>query len=144
MASGNFKAAGEPSIRGVMRMWRLGVVLLLQSASAYAQSDIDRSLAQLDPETRLEQICSLEAMRRINSDKNPHHPDRAVIYAISKPAMKGDLISGDGGAFRSRGKWYQFSYTCRTSTDHMRVSEFTYQFGAPIPEDKWDDYGLWR
>jgi hypothetical protein len=38
--------------------------VLAAITSASAQSGIDRSLAQLDPETRLEQIRSLEAMRR--------------------------------------------------------------------------------
>jgi len=125
-------------------MQRLAIAFIFLSVPAHAQSSFDESLARLDPETRLEQICSLEAMKRINRDKNPYHSDRAVIYAVSKPELKDDSISGDGGAFRSRGKWYQFSYVCRISTDHMRVSEFSYRLGTPIPEDKWDEYGLWR
>jgi hypothetical protein len=49
-----------------------------------------------------------------------------------------------GGAFRSRGKWYQFSFTCRSSADYMKVLSFRYQLGAVIPEDKWETYGLFK
>jgi hypothetical protein len=78
------------------------VVLTVSLSQPEAQ--INHALERLDPSTRLEQICSLEAMNRVDRDKNPYHPDRAVMYAVSQPRLNGNLLSGDGGAFRSRGK----------------------------------------
>ena len=92
------------------------------------------SLKKLDPQTRLEQVCDLEAMSRIDRDANPYHPDRAKTDVISHPVHAGDTVTGKGGAFRSKGRWYSFSFACKGSADHMKV----------IPESKWAALGLWR
>lgn len=102
------------------------------------------SLSKLDPATRLEQICDLQAMKRINKDANPYHPDRAKADVISHPKHINNVITGNGGAFRSGGRWYQFSFTCKGSSDRMSVESFTYKIGKEIPESKWAIYGLWR
>jgi hypothetical protein len=102
------------------------------------------SLKRLDPQTRLEQVCDLEAMSRIDRDASPHHPDRAKTDVLSHPRHSGDTVTGSGGAFRSKGKWYAFSFTCKGSPDHMTVLSFSYKIGEPIPESKWASLGLWR
>lgn len=109
-----------------------------------ADSRFAASLKRLDPATRLEQVCDLEAMRRIDRDANPHHPDRAKTDVISHPQHIGDMVKGSGGAFRSKGKWYAFSFVCKGSPDHMQVQSFSYKIGPLIPESKWAAYGLWR
>jgi hypothetical protein len=111
-------------------------------ASAAGKRGEDR-LATLDPMTRLEQVCAMETMARVHKDNNPHRPDRAIIYALSAPVIKGDTMIGDGGAFRSKGKWYRYSFTCKVTADRMAVSSFSYKIGDPIPEDKWETYGLY-
>lgn len=102
------------------------------------------SLSKLDPNTRLEQICDLHAMKRIDQDPNPYHPDRAKADVISHPRHVKDSIIGNGGAFRSQGRWYQFSFECKGSPDRMHVVSFNYKIGKVIPESKWAEYGLWR
>jgi hypothetical protein len=102
------------------------------------------SLKRLDPQTRLEQVCDLEAMSRIDRDASPHHPDRAKTDVLSHPRHAGDIVTGSGGAFRSRGRWYAFSFTCKGSPDHMKVLSFSYRIGEAIPESKWAALGLWR
>jgi hypothetical protein len=118
---------------------------LAGSVAAQAEkSRFDRSLQHLDPTTRLEQICAIETMARVNRDDNPYRPDRAVIHALSRPQLSGDTVSGTGGAFRSHGKWYQYSFVCQTTPDHMKVSAFSYKIGGVIPEDQWEAHGLYR
>jgi hypothetical protein len=102
------------------------------------------SLLKLDPNTRLEQACDYEAMKRIDRDPNPYHPDRAKTDVISTPQHVGDTVKGNGGAFRSQGQWYTFSFVCKGAPDHLRVLSFTYTIGKLIPESKWASYGLWR
>ncbi len=109
-----------------------------------AAKRLEQSLQRLDPATRFEQVCDLEAMARIRRDPNPHRPDRAVGSAVSEVRVEGNTMQGTGGAFRSKGKWYLFSFTCRTTPDHMKVEAFAYRLGIEIPEEKWEDYGLWR
>lgn len=132
--------------QSVMKRFIIAVTLVpVLAASAHAEkSRFDRSLEHLDPTTRLEQICAVETMARVNRDDNPYRPDRAVIYAVAKPKISGDTLTGSGGAFRSGGKWYQYSFTCKTTPDHMRVTDFKYKVGNSIPEKLWDSYGLYR
>ena len=102
------------------------------------------SLKKLDPETRLEQVCDLEAMSRIGRDAKLYRPDRAKTDVISHPQHMGDTVKGTGGAFRSKGKWYAFSFVCKGSPDHMQVLSFSYKIGDVIPESKWAALGLWK
>jgi hypothetical protein len=129
--------------RGIMKAL-VSVLIAVAAAAPASAGTIERSLARLDPLTRLEQICSIEALVRVDHDNNPYRPDRAVIYALSKPQIDGDTLSGEGGALRSQGKWYQFSFRCQSTADHMHVTKFTYKLGKAIPQDKWQAYGLWE
>jgi hypothetical protein len=119
-------------------------VLLTSVACQAADKRFEAMLRRLDATTRLEQICDYEAMRRIRRDPNRYRPDRVVANAVSQPAIDGTVITAPGSAFRSKGKWYRFSFTCKTSPDRMKVLNFHYQLGAEIPEEKWTAYGLWR
>ena len=118
--------------------------LMMTPVSAANDARFEAILTRLDPSERLEQICDYAAMKYINRDKNPYRPDRAVIESIAPAHVRGDTVRGEGGAFRSKGEWYQFSFTCQTSPDRLKVLSFDYKIGAKIPESKWDDYGLWR
>ena len=125
------------------RVWMAMIACTMSGVSLAAESRPEAALRRLDPETRFEQVCDLEAMNKIDRDKNSYHPDRAVIDAISAATINGDTMQGSGGAFRSAGKWYQFSFTCRTSPDRMKVLFFSYRVGAPIPQDEWASHGLY-
>ncbi len=122
-----------------------GLPMVMAATAAVAMDPrFAASLKRLDPETRLEQVCDLEAMNRISRDDNPFHPDRAKTDVLAHPVHAGDVVKGTGGAFRSKGRWYAFAFTCKGSPDHMRVLSFTYKIGDLIPESKWASLGLWR
>jgi hypothetical protein len=120
------------------------VFSVISASSLAADSRTAAMLRGLDPTTRFEQACDIEAMNRIGKDGAPFHPDRAVIDAVSGTKVSADTMEGAGGAFRSGGKWYQFSFTCHTTPDRMKVLFFSYKVGTLIPEGKWEAYGLWR
>jgi len=122
----------------------LPVSLLPVSLPAQAQTRDDSFLEKLDDSTRLEQVCSLEAMLRMKRDKTSYRPDRAIIHAMAEPKRNGDTLTGEGGAFRSKRKWYQFSFVCKSEPGHMKVTEFKYTLGNEIPGDKWEQYGLYE
>jgi hypothetical protein len=115
----------------------------MATQAAAADSRFERTLRNLAPSARLEQICDYAAMQRIRAT-GKYRPDRAVGYAITEGKISGNTVEADGAAFRSRGKWYRLSYICKTSPDRMKVLSFDYKIGPPIPEEKWSAYGLWR
>jgi hypothetical protein len=133
-------------------MKKLVLGLLLASVAATPASALaagkhkrlEAQLLRLDPATRAEQVCDIEAMRRIKRDPSPYRPDRAVLAATSNPETNGHTIQGTGGAFRSKGKWYNFSFKCEVSDDHMKVLAFEYKLGEAIPEEQWAKDGLWE
>lgn len=109
------------------------------------QKQLEHALKQLDPATRLEQVCDAEAMKRIGKDhRKTYRPDRSVLSALSEPKVKDDTISGEGGAFRSRKKWYRYSFTCKTTEDRLRVTDFEYKIGDEIPPTQWSRHGLYQ
>ena len=128
----------------------LGSVLLAGiAATSAAAADkkaarFAESLKNLDLETRLEQICDYEAMQRIGRDAKGFRPDRSQSNAVSEPVHEANTLIAKGAAFRSKGQWYQFSFTCKGAPDHLTVLSFAYQIGEPIPEQKWEEYGLWK
>ena len=110
---------------------------------ASAEAKFQTALGRLDPQTRLEQVCDLEAMKRLKQEKK-FPADRAQGAASAEPKTEGHTLTATGGAFRSKGAWYELSFLCQASPDHMKVLSFEYQTGKAIPESKWEDYGLWR
>lgn len=122
----------------------LMVVLLSVAPAAAMDARFAASLQKLDPQTRLEQVCDLEAMSRIAKDAKLYRPDRAKTDVVSHPKHSGHTVKGSGGAFRSKGRWYSFSFECKGTPDHMKVLSFSYKIGELIPESKWAAYGLWR
>ena len=110
-------------------------------SKAVASEKFRKALDRLDPQTRLEQVCDLEAMNRIKKDQK-YSPDRAQGAASADPKTDGHKLTATGGAFRSKGDWYELSFVCEASPDHMKVLSFEYQTGKSIPKTKWEEYGL--
>jgi len=124
------------------------VALVLCGGSAAAsdrrQKQLENLLKRLDPATRLEQVCDAEAMKQINLEHREFRIDRSVASAITEPRVKGDTLSGTGAAFRSRGKWYRYSFTCTAEPGRLRVISFEYKLGDEIPEAQWSQHGLYQ
>ena len=123
-------------------VFALGLLVPGVTVASAIDAKVERMLKQLDPDARFEQICDLEAARRIGEDKS-YRPERAVVSALGEPKVANATMTGSGGAFKSKGQWYQFSFKCETTEDHMKVQAFSFQIGEPIPPEKWEPHGLW-
>ena len=126
-----------------MRLALASAVLIHCAVPAIANdARVERMLRQLDPDARFEQVCDLEAMKRIGKDRT-YRPERSIVGALETPKVVNSTMSGNGGAFKSKGQWYQFSFKCETSPDHMKVQAFSVQVGEPIPPEQWEANGLY-
>ena len=120
-------------------------VLLAGSLPALAFSaSLTKQLEKLSGTTRFVTACGLQALIEISKDKNGYRPEHAPVDALSQPKIKGDTMTGDGGALRSRDKWYRFSFTCTATPDHLQVKSFTYKIGKPIPKEQWVSFNLYQ
>ena len=122
----------------------IGFVTVIAAHAAAADARFERSLLMLAPSERLEQLCDYTAMTHIRADERHFRPDRAVANAMKEVIHKNHTIVARGGAFRSRGKWYEMSYTCTAEPQHLKVESFNYKIGGEIPQAKWASYGLWQ
>ena len=120
----------------------LALVVASHADAAKLDAGAIASLKKLDPGTRLEQRCDMEAMARIQKDKKGYAPERVVASASSESVADGNLLKGAGAAVRSKGKWYRLSFTCKTSADHLDVLSFDYEIGDAIPKESWEEYNL--
>ncbi|WP_343313302.1 DUF930 domain-containing protein [Brucella sp. BE17] len=112
------------------------VPVFAMNASMQAQ------LEKLDPETRLEQRCDVEAMERIAREHSNYDVDKALAYAFSDTVVKKNVLRADGAAFRSREHWYQLSYICKTDDAHIKVLSFEYKIGPEVPQSQWSKHYL--
>ncbi|MFQ0815541.1 hypothetical protein AVM02_06680 [Brucella anthropi] len=99
-------------------------------------------LEKLDPATRLEQRCDVEAMERITREQHRFSVDKVLAYAFSDPVTKKNSIKADGAAFRSREHWYKLSFACKTDDEHINIVSFRYDIGDEVPQDQWDRHYL--
>ena len=122
----------------------IGMAIVTAAHAAGPDAHMERVLKLLEPTDRLEQLCDFTAMNYIRKDSRRFHPDRAVASAIRAPKIGRNRIDANGGAFRSRGHWYEMNYSCAATPDHMQVLSFKLSIGGEIPESKWAGYGLWE
>jgi hypothetical protein len=129
-----------------MRKFGLAIAALIIVAghAVAAESRFERSLKMLEPTERLQQVCDYTAMKKINDAPNGLRPDRAVGDARAQTIVNQHTLEAKGAAFRSHHIWYELSYTCTASPDHMKVLSFQFKIGPAIPESKWASYNLWK
>ncbi|MFK4825141.1 DUF930 domain-containing protein [Paenochrobactrum sp. BZR 588] len=119
----------------------VGTVFFAMPANAMTALEIAQ-LKKLDPATRLEQRCDVEAMEAVGRSEPGFSPDKVLAYAFAEPSIKPQSIVAKGAALRSRNQWYRLSYTCETDTDRMTILSFKYKLGDIVPHDQWDAHYL--
>lgn len=130
-----------------MRLTRSLVLLLILAGStqtALADASMDRVLKELEPEERAHQVCNLRGLDAVRKGSHLKGVDR-VTTTLQKPAIfKDNVVIAKGGAVRAKNHWYFLDFTCAVSADQMKATSFDYKLGGEIPENKWEDFGLWK
>lgn len=120
------------------------VAFLVLLPGALQAASLDRAMKMLSPEERAHQACILKGLDQVRRDKALPNADR-MKTGIFKPAtFDGTTVAASGGAIRAKTHWYALTFTCAVTADQMKANTFTYKIGSEIPEDKWEDLGLWR
>lgn len=122
----------------------LATILFVSFLPLADAASIDQSLAKLDPEERARQACIIRGIDQIRADKKLPRADRIQPGAEKRAAFSGDVVLAEGGAVRAKDKWYELTFTCAVTPDHMKATSFAYQIGALIPKEKWEDMGLFE
>ncbi|MFT3730188.1 MAG: DUF930 domain-containing protein [Hyphomicrobium sp.] len=119
------------------------LIIMVSTTSAYAAS-IDESMLKLEPEERAHQACILRGIDDINRSKKLKKVDRLKTSILSRATFDGVTVVAKGGAVRANSHWYSLTFTCKVGKDQMKATSFEYKIGPEIPEDRYEDLGLWK
>jgi hypothetical protein len=136
----------EPLIQGFGRMengwYRSEKMLSEAEISNPKHARLRAQLGQLESNTRMVQICNLEAILQITRSGLEFHPVAVVAYAMADVVAKGDTVVANGAAFQSDGEWYNLSFRCWISPRSRPVQGFEFVIGAAIPRGDWVAHSL--
>jgi hypothetical protein len=114
----------------------------LASAPALAGSIKDQ-MAKLDPEERAHQACAIKGLETIRHDRKLPGADNMKTGIFGRAVYVGNEVTAKGGAVKAHNRWYKLKFDCTVTPDQMKATAFTYEIGTEIPQDKWEDLGLW-
>ena len=121
-----------------MRLYGLILTIAIAAvpgAALATDARLEASLHDLDSATRLIQVCDLAVMDKMSGKEGV--ADRAFIDALHRPEIHGDVAKGDGGAFRRKGEWFEFSYRCAVTPDHMQTTALDVHVKRHVPHSEW-------
>ena len=118
------------------------VILSSQELAEPRNRKTAESLKHLEPQTRVQQVCNLEAILQINRQYDQYAVDFVVAYATHAVVRKGDAIIAHGAAFHSNGQWYNLVFECQLSANQRDVAHLKFKLGDAIPGDQWADLNL--
>jgi Domain of Unknown Function (DUF930) len=138
---GEFEQGGKTlRIRG-LSAW-VGLAGILLGTPSGAQTALDKRMQALEPHTRMIQLCNLSGLETFAKDKKVARVDRVRIDALAQPTVESNVARGAGGAVRTGGHWYKFSYRCVLTSDRMRATHFSYVLEREIPKAQWEKFNL--
>jgi hypothetical protein len=114
------------------------------SHATLADASMDRVLQKLEPEERAHQACSLKGLDAIRKGTHLKRIDRLKTSSRKLAVFKDNVVTANGAALRANHRWYALKYKCAVTDNQMKAKTFDFELGAEIPEEEWEDYGLWK
>ena len=107
-----------------------------------ANREVRENFPLLASDEQVVQLCNMEALDQLRLADDDLYADALVGYAFDSFAIAKTVLDAEGGAFRSKGRWFHLRYHCEVSPDVTAVSAFAYAIGDPVPEDQWEEHFL--
>lgn len=109
----------------------------LFSAKSIADPRVKQAMGQLPVKKRILQLCSIEALEQIRHQRPKDFPDMLVPFGPSGGFIGKEQIDASGGAYRSKGNWYDVNFKCKVDLETIEVVSFSYAIGDIVPEMAW-------
>ncbi len=109
----------------------------LHSKDALSDPRVKQAIGRLPTKRRIVQLCTIEALEQIRRQRPDAFPDMLVPFGPSGGIVSRDGMNANGGAYRSRSKWYAVDFKCEVNSDATSVVSFSYAMGKVIPESGW-------
>ncbi|OOG69039.1 DUF930 domain-containing protein [Sinorhizobium sp. A49] len=109
----------------------------LFSAKSIADPRVKQAMGQLPVKKRILQLCNIEALEQIRHQRPEDFPDMLVPFGPSGGFIGKEQIDASGGAYRSKGNWYDVDFKCKVNLETVAVTSFSFAIGAIIPQTAW-------
>lgn len=96
------------------------------------------ALSKLGGDTRLEQLCIIEAMEQIPVWRSDIQPEWVVTSVRSDTQTIDSTYVAKGAAFRHENHWYDLDFTCEATSNLEEVIAFEFTMGKTIPTNQLD------
>ncbi|KQY73368.1 hypothetical protein ASD52_27530 [Ensifer sp. Root142] len=109
----------------------------LFSAKSIADPRVKQAMGQLPVKQRIKQLCSIEAMEQIRNQRPNDVIDLFTAFGPVGGFISKDGMDASGGAYRSKGNWYDFDFKCRVDLEKLEVTSFSFAIGNIVPKTAW-------
>jgi Domain of Unknown Function (DUF930) len=116
----------------------LTLALLTGPYGRKMQSELDG----MHGDTRLEQLCNIEAMAQIGKVYPTLRAAKVVAYAAGPVRAGPEVLEAPRGAVETAEGWYRLAYRCVLTPDRRNVKGFDLVIGKTIPRSLWERYNL--
>ncbi|WP_157179401.1 DUF930 domain-containing protein [Phyllobacterium sp. YR531] len=114
----------------------------LFSEESLSSFRVRQSARKMSASDRIKQLCTIEALEQVRRQRPGSFPDLLVPYSRSGERLSDYALNASGGAFRSRGDWYNINFKCTVDNSRSKVVSFSFAVGDAVPKSEWSGRGL--
>ncbi|MBV6648950.1 MAG: DUF930 domain-containing protein [Hoeflea sp.] len=96
------------------------------------------AMRALPREERGSRLCTTELREQLRRAPEPYRVELLPAYRLPG----GTVLAVPNAAFRAGGAWYNLSFRCTVDRDALRVTDFNFKVGTPIPRQNWRARGF--
>jgi hypothetical protein len=96
------------------------------------------AMGALPRDARGTQLCTTELREQLRRAPESYRVELLPAYRLPG----GTVLNVPNAAFRAAGAWYNLSFRCTVDRDALRVTDFSFKVGAPIPRAQWRQRGF--
>ncbi len=114
----------------------------LFSQESLSSFRVRQSARKMSARDRIKQLCTIEALEQVRRQRPGSFPDLLVPFGHSGGRISDYALNASGGAFRSRGDWYNINFKCTVDNSRSKVVSFSFAVGDRVPRGEWSSRGL--
>lgn len=137
------KKSAEPAKpKAVEKLSSLAPAKQLFSEESLSSFRVRQSARKMTARDRIKQLCTIEALEQVRRQRPGTFPDLFVPYSRSGEGLSDYALNASGGAFRSKGDWYNINFKCTVDNSRSKVISFSFAVGGSVPRSEWGGRGL--
>ncbi|MEI2298615.1 DUF930 domain-containing protein [Ensifer sp. MJa1] len=109
----------------------------LYSAKSIADPRVKQALINLPVKKRILQLCNLEALEQIRSQRPDTPPEGLVPFGPKGGFITKNRMDASGGAYQNKANWYDVDFKCVVNEDATEVTSFSIAIGGQVPKAAW-------